>query len=196
MTAASLVRSGAVLSSWDEGARALLVRAGFKLRGQDLTESLAAVVDPATGWYRRWHFLLRLDEEMEQARRSDTPVAIVAFRLPAAALSPLAGDRLRDALTRIVEEALGPGDVPGCLHEDELAVLLPRTSLEAARRLLARLKAELEPFSPWLGVAAFPEDGRYGLELLATATAYQSRPPAPVFDLEAHRLLRRVPMAA
>lgn len=163
----------------------------------DLRQSLSMLLDQTTGWYRRWYFLLRLDAEIEQARRHDRPTSVIAVKIPLAStgLVTLLSDRLRQRLARIANEALRPADFPGCLHEDELAIYLPNTDRDEAERLLEKLKAELEAFTPRLGIATFPQDGRNALELLVVATEYEATPLSPVIDLDDYRRRRALAVA-
>ncbi|MPZ47956.1 MAG: hypothetical protein GEU75_01335 [Dehalococcoidia bacterium] len=156
-------------------------------RRGDLPGSFTALLDPATAWYRRWYFLLRLDEELEKARRTERPTAVIGIKLPIAASGLVVGvsDRLRGRLACIANAALRPGDFPGCIGDDQLAVFLPGTDWLQALPLAEKLGQELNAFSPRLGLAVFPADGRDALELLLAATEEEPK-PATLIDFEAY----------
>jgi GGDEF domain-containing protein len=157
-----------------------------------LHEWLTDVLDPATNWYRRWYFLLRLAEELIDARPSERPTSVLSVKIPlaTAGLVEDVSERLGERLALIASSVLRPEDFPGTLSDSQLAVLLPGTTLEEARPIGDRLRRELQAFSPLLGVASFPEDGRTALELLSVASQFEGRALVPVINLDDYRRRR------
>jgi GGDEF domain-containing protein len=153
-------------------------------------DSHSALLDPSTSWYRRWYFLQCLSEELEKSRRhQERPTAVITIGLPLAAESLVTSvsDCLRERLASIAGEALRPGDFPGTLTDDELAVFLPGTDRHGAEAVVDRLRERLAAFSPWLGLAVYPEDGLNARELVHAASFHAMKCAAQLIDFQDYR---------
>jgi GGDEF domain-containing protein len=147
------------------------------------------LLDPATSWYRRWYFVLRLAEEVERADRYAQPLAVMTITLPRTVQTMLyqLHGRVAEWLGSVADEALRVSDFPGVLAPDELAVFLPHAGRDVARRIATRVALRLESLTPVIGIAAFPEDGRGAEDLLAAARRRASGGFGRITDLRAYR---------
>ena len=172
------------------GIEAILAKAGMDRR--DLLGSLADLLDPATCWYQRWYFLLRLEDEIYASLSSRRPTSLIAIRIPLAGtdMATRLDEGLRRRLSQVASEVLRPGDLPGSISEGELAVYLPETDIEEAERIALRLQAALASFSPRLGLATSPVDGTTAYDLLVAALRFNLRPLPRIADLESYRRRR------
>jgi len=133
-----------------------------ELRVTDLFERSIA-------WYRRWYFLLRLEEEILRAGRYERPLALIGLRLKSESRGDV--ERLQAALKRVSTEELRSTDIPGALGLDEYAVILPETDRRGGEVVVTRLQQALSTFSPDCRIAVFGEDGGESSALLDRALA-------------------------
>jgi diguanylate cyclase (GGDEF)-like protein len=160
---------------------------------RDLSAELAAQAhirhlsdhDPLTGLANRSTFMQRLDELAAQARRQDSPLALLFIDLDHfKRVNDLLGHPAGDVLLRTVAQRL-----TGCLRStdlvarfggDEFMVLLPgRLAVhdveEVARKLLTvveqpvRSGDQVFQVTPSIGVALFPQHGDTAPELIKNA---------------------------
>jgi hypothetical protein len=142
-----------------------------------LPENPERLIDPLTGWYRRWYFLVRLDDAIELARREDRELSLVLLRLPLTlgGLPPVGNMRLRQELLFAGHWSLHLNDLPGALNDEELAVFLPDSGFQRAARVAAKLEERLFAFTPEIGTAVFPDDGWTVDQLISCARARARR---------------------
>ncbi len=135
------------------------------------------LIDPLTSWYRRWYFLVRLDDALELSRRDVLELGLVLVKVPLLADgSPQIGTlRLREELLFAGHWCLRFHDVPGTLNSQELAVFLPDSGEERTSEVAAKLKSRLREFSPRVGTAVSPQDGWLTEQLIARARAEARR---------------------
>ena len=119
------------------------------------------LIDPLTSWYRRWYFLVRLDDALDLARRDALELGVVLINMPLTVDgSPQIGTiRLREELLFAGHWCLRFHDVPGTLNDRELAVFLPDSGEERAAKVARDLKQRLHAFQPKVGTAVYPQDG-------------------------------------
>ncbi len=131
------------------------------------------LIDPLTSWYRRWYFLVRLDDALELVRRDALELGVVLIKMPLTIDGlPLIGTmRLREELLFAGHWCLRFHDVPGTLNHRELAVFLPDSGEERTLDVAARLKRRLRDFSPKVGTAVCPRDGWLTEHLIGRARA-------------------------
>jgi diguanylate cyclase (GGDEF)-like protein len=145
-----------------------------------------SVRDSRTGLYNHSFFVDRLDEVLAHAERSGAQVSVAMididhFKDINDAFGHAAGDRVLETLALALRHGVGARDLVGRYGGDEFAVLMPSTSADRARRLMADLLAALPslsfrardesipPPSISIGLATAPADGRSAADLLQRA---------------------------
>lgn len=108
-----------------------------------------AVADGLTGLYVARHFRRRLREEIDRAHRYRRPVALVLididhFKAVNDTHGHLTGDRVLKGVAAILRRHARAADLPARYGGEELAILLPETDLEGARRLAERVRSAVE----------------------------------------------------
>jgi hypothetical protein len=121
---------------------------------------------------------MRLQEEADRAQRYGVRFSIVIVK--AAGIhhesdvrqaTGWSGERVRRHLRHT--------DVPACLSDGNLAVLLPGTGQRGVRELQKRIVAELSLVDPQIGAATFPKEADSPNALLELAYQRCAPPAAP-----------------
>jgi diguanylate cyclase (GGDEF)-like protein len=130
-----------------------------------------ANVDGLTGLYSRRYFDTRVTEEIERARRFGTSFALVMldlddFKRLNDTMGHLVGDRALRGVAQVAERQLRGVDLAARYGGEELAFLLPRTSLADAHAVAERIRAAIDGadfgglhITASLGVAGWTEAG-------------------------------------
>jgi len=130
-----------------------------------------ANVDGLTGLYVRRYFDLRVSEEIERARRFGTSFALVMldlddFKRLNDTQGHLVGDRALREVAQLAQRQLRGVDLAARYGGEELAFLLPRTSLADAHAVAERIRAAIaahdfggQTITASLGVAGWTEAG-------------------------------------
>lgn len=152
-----------------------------------------SLTDGMTGLWNRRNFDLRLESELSRAVRFSEPFAVVFVELDQMKVvndrhGHQAGDTVLIELARRLTEAVREVDVVARWGGDEFTLLLPKTGLAGALRLGEKIRAAVAdaPFvvdtgsldiTISVGVAAYPEHGAAGKDLVAAADAamYQAK---------------------
>jgi diguanylate cyclase (GGDEF)-like protein len=149
-----------------------------------------ANVDGLTGLYVRRYFDLRVSEEIERARRFGTSFALVMldlddFKRLNDSYGHLVGDRALRGVAQLAERQLRGVDLAARYGGEELAFLLPRTSLADAHAVAERIRAAIASYdfeglkiTASLGVAGWTEAGVTAPERLverADAALYRAK---------------------
>jgi two-component system, cell cycle response regulator len=152
-----------------------------------------SLTDGMTGLWNRRNFDLRLESELSRAIRFSEPFAVVFVELDQMKsvndrYGHQAGDTVLIELARRLTEAVREVDVVARWGGDEFTLLLPKTGLAGALRLAEKIRAAVAngPFridagsldiTISVGVAAYPEHGSSGKDLVAAADAamYQAK---------------------
>jgi diguanylate cyclase (GGDEF)-like protein len=97
----------------------------------------AAGIDPLTGVANRGAFMISAEEVVRQCRRENAPASVIMCDLDRfKSINDTHGHAMGDAILQkfceTVTDALWPNDVFGRLGGEELALVLPRASIEAA----------------------------------------------------------------
>ena len=150
--------------------------------------------DPLTNVFHHRYLKTRLEEELERAKKSSQPVAVLMldldnFKLVNDTYGHLIGDEALRLVTAVLHSACRTTDVIGRYGGDEFMIVLPDTSPAQAIHIAERIDAELAaqelrpngaaaiPLHCSIGLASFPRDGDAAADLVAKADAalYQSK---------------------
>ena len=152
-----------------------------------------SLTDGMTGLWNRRNFDLRLESELSRALRFSEPFAVVFVELDQMKAvndrhGHQAGDTVLIELARRLTEAVREVDVVARWGGDEFTLLLPKTGLPGALLLAEKIRSAVAngPFridtgsldiTISVGVAAYPEHGSSGKDLVAAADAamYQAK---------------------
>lgn len=160
----------------------LALQVGAALANAHLYEM--AMVDGLTGLFVRRYFDARLDEEIERARRYQTPFAVAMvdlddFKQLNDVHGHLAGDRVLREIASVVRTEIRGVDTAARYGGEELALILPGTELVAAlvhgerlrnaigaRRVAAGDGGPVLSITASIGIAAYPDSGSASAEEL------------------------------
>jgi diguanylate cyclase (GGDEF)-like protein/PAS domain S-box-containing protein len=148
---------------------------------QELREQ--AIRDPLTGLFNRRFLEETLVRELARARRAQLPLTVLMidmdnFKQLNDNFGHAAGDAVLCGVSQLVASKMRTQDVVCRFGGDEFIIVMPETSLENASRkaqqLLGRLRhlsndmldMNLPEIEFSVGVAAFPDHGATGIELL------------------------------
>jgi len=153
-----------------------------------------SITDGMTGLWNRRQFDLRMESELSRAVRFTEPFAVVFIELDQMKAvndnhGHQAGDTVLIELSRRLTEATREVDLVARWGGDEFTLLLPNTGVAGAIRLAEKVRSAVadEPFpvesaelniTISVGVAAFPEHGSSGKDLVAAADAAMYRAKA------------------
>ena len=144
-----------------------------------------AAVDPVTGLFNRRQLHLRLDEEIERARRQQAPLTALMLDVDNfKQLNDRLGHQAGDAVLRVIGDVLRRSvrmfDVCARYGGDEFAVLMPNSGYDSGAHIAERIREGIEGSrpggGPWsddvrvtvsIGIATFL--AATGEELLARA---------------------------
>jgi len=168
--------------------RAMTDRVGPALANLKLRDALRelALRDGLTGLYNRRYLEDAVSRELHRAERNGKPVAIVmididGFKHFNNKYGHDAGDFVLSALARAITKSTRPSDIACRYGGEELAVVLPETSLESARERaeemrfairdtnLTHLGQALPAPTASFGVAVYPANGTKPADLLKAA---------------------------
>lgn len=165
--------------------------------------------DPLTGLYNRQRFEQLLAEEVDASRRRGATLAVMVLDLDRFAevnvrFGHAAGDRVLRTVAMRMQHALHPAERIGRVGGDAFAAVLPgmglRQAYSLAREVLRQVSGspvEVEGRSiavkATVGVAAYPDHGRSGADLLnaldtALLRARAQQVPLAVFDPASHSM--------
>ncbi len=144
-----------------------------------------AYVDGLTGIFNRRYFEMRILEEIERARRYETPISILVvdidqFKRVNDEYGHLLGDEVLRQVTSVFAHHLRKMDIVCRYGGDELAIIVPETSGEDALLVAEKLRRVVaawgfpgvaRPVTISIGVAEYPQNGRTRDELVRAADA-------------------------
>lgn len=142
--------------------------------------------DALTGLYTRRYMDELLKRQVRGAARSQRPFALIFFDLDNfqhfnGTHGHVAGDAVLRELGKFFRNHVQPGDTPCRIAGDEIVLILPDASMEAAVLRAQQLEEEfaklrfpyegenLQPPAFTTGVAAYPDSGSTGESLLHVA---------------------------
>lgn len=107
-----------------------------------------ATTDTMTKIANRAHFLERLNEEIDRARRFQSPMTIALmdadrFKLVNDTFGHAAGDRVLIELANTAKAVLRSHDIVGRIGGEEFAICMPETTLEKAIQVCDRLRGKI-----------------------------------------------------
>jgi len=166
---------------------------GIALENARLYEQ--AIRDDLTDLYLKRHFLDRLGEEVDRARRYGKPLAVLMadldhFKRVNDERGHLSGDRVLRDLAALIRDLVRSSDVVGRFGGEEIALILPEQTCDGAVRAAEKIREAVEGFefppadggppiriTLSLGVAAFPDvaDDVTGLLGAADAALYEAK---------------------
>lgn len=126
----------------------LLMLLGFFLGLQEDRLRLLATTDPLTGLMNRRHFTVYLRQELERAKRYQTPLSLLVIDLDwLKAINDghghSAGDRAIAAVASTLRDGLRTTDFSARYAGDEFAALLPETTAQEALGLARRVSLKV-----------------------------------------------------
>jgi two-component system, cell cycle response regulator len=161
-----------------------------------------SLTDGLTGLWNRRHLALRIEAELSRAVRFGEPFSVLycdldGFKPVNDTLGHSAGDTVLIETARRLTDVTREVDIVARPGGDEFTLLLPRTGLAGALRLADKIRTAIadRPFelddtsvtvSVSIGVAAYPEHGSSGKELLAAADSALYRAKAGGRDRVEH----------
>jgi diguanylate cyclase (GGDEF)-like protein len=115
-----------------------------------------AAIDTLTGLFNRRHFMQRLDEELERARRQGAPLTAVMLDVDNfKQLNDRLGHPGGDAVLRVVGDVLRRSvrlfDVCARFGGDEFAILMPGGSPDSSAQIAERIREDVEGSRPLIG---------------------------------------------
>jgi diguanylate cyclase (GGDEF)-like protein len=131
-----------------------------RMRAIERSQTVAreAAIDTLTGLFNRRHFMLRLDEELERARRQGAPLTAVMLDVDNfKQLNDRLGHPGGDAVLRVIGDVLRRSvrlfDICARFGGDEFAILMPGSSSDSSAQIAERIREDLEgsrpPIGPW-----------------------------------------------
>jgi hypothetical protein len=117
--------------------------------------------------YADWYFRLRIEDEIQRAKRYGLKLALLVFspdeeKAPSAAPDPI-------GFAQALRSELRGSDLPGTLSEQQIAVLLPNTGVRRAQKVVARLESLALRFGYTIGSASLVSEAMEREELIQAA---------------------------
>jgi diguanylate cyclase (GGDEF)-like protein len=127
----------------------------------------AAAIDPLTGLFNRRHFLARLQEEVERAKRQSSPLTVMMldvdnFKQLNDRYGHLMGDAVLRAVGDVLRRSVRLFDVCARHGGDEFAIMMPGSGPESGRQIAERIREGVED--------ARPAGGSWSAELRLTTS--------------------------
>ena len=180
--------------------RGAAVRQEAKLRLRLLVRNMelekSAKRDDLTQLFNRRYLFEQLERELQTAKESNCPLAVVIADLDSftsinSAFGHRMGDKALSQFGRLLLDQARASDVPGRIGSDEFAIILPDTSERGAQSVVERLSAGLDntdlidndglavPLTACFGISGYPWGGDTvnGIIQHATASLYAYRQP-------------------
>jgi diguanylate cyclase (GGDEF)-like protein len=140
-----------------------------------------SITDDLTELYNHRYFKQRLAEEIERAKRSKKPLALILldldnFKEYNDAFGHLKGDEALEKMGKVFKKISRKTDIPARYGGDEFAIICPETNLKMALKIAERFQKEISKiriketpsfkFTASVGISLFPKHAQK-LEMLA-----------------------------
>lgn len=111
----------------------------------------AAAVDPVSGLFNRRYFHVRIEEELQRARRHNTPVALLMididdFKAINDTFGHLVGDAVINQIGEILRGSVRVFDVCTRFGGEEFAIVMPGSGPGDAARVAERIRQRIEGY--------------------------------------------------
>jgi len=172
-------------------------QAGLAIENSQLYEKtvLRAHSDPLTGLWNHGYFQFLLQEELEKAKATRTPLSLIMldiddFKIYNDSLGHQAGDKILIELAVVLKNKSRKMDLVCRYGGEEFTIILPQTDKNEAFLIAERIRQDIEKhrfiheeilpskkFTVSLGLASFPENGPSSSELIAASdkALYQAK---------------------
>ncbi|OFW25359.1 MAG: hypothetical protein A3H97_06480 [Acidobacteria bacterium RIFCSPLOWO2_02_FULL_65_29] len=113
--------------------------------------ALTAAIDPLSGAFNRRHFHIRLEEELQRARRHRLSLAFVMididdFKQVNDSYGHLAGDTVIKDVAEILRRSVRVFDLCARFGGEEFAIIMPGSVLEGAAAVAERIRERIEAY--------------------------------------------------
>jgi diguanylate cyclase (GGDEF)-like protein len=140
-------------------APAALALARERIRADAESHAHAAIIDPVSGLFNRRYFQVRLEEELQRARRHKMPVALLMadiddFKRINDRFGHLVGDTVIGDVADILRRSVRLFDVCTRFGGEEFAIVMPGTGAESAATIAERVRRRIEEYRPGAGELA------------------------------------------
>ena len=111
----------------------------------------AAAIDPLSGLFNRRYLHVRLEEELERARRHQIPLALLMidlddFKMVNDKFGHLAGDAVIKDVAVILRRTVRMFDVCTRYGGEEFAILMPNSGAQSAATVAERIRRRIESY--------------------------------------------------
>jgi diguanylate cyclase (GGDEF)-like protein len=111
----------------------------------------AAAIDPLSGLFNRRYLHVRLEEELERARRHQIPLALLMidlddFKMVNDKFGHLAGDSVIKEVAVILRRTVRMFDVCTRYGGEEFAILMPNSGAQSAATVAERIRRRIESY--------------------------------------------------
>ena len=115
--------------------------------------ALTAAIDPVSGVFNRRHFHVRLEEELQRARRHQLSLAFLMididnFKAVNDSFGHLAGDLVIRDVAEILRRSVRVFDVCARFGGEEFAIIMPGSVVESASIVAERIRERIEHYRP------------------------------------------------
>jgi two-component system cell cycle response regulator len=115
--------------------------------------ALTAAIDPVSGVFNRRHFHVRLEEELQRARRHQLSMAFLMidmdnFKSINDSFGHLAGDSVIRDVAEILRRSVRVFDVCARFGGEEFAIIMPGSVVESASLVAERIRERIELYRP------------------------------------------------
>jgi len=136
----------------------------------------AAAIDPVSGVFNRRYFHIRLEEELQRARRHEIPLALLLididdFKSVNDSFGHLVGDAVLRDVAEILRRSIRVFDICARFGGEEFTIIMPGSAAENAVKIAERIRQRIEKYRSWdPALAALQVTVSIGLAISAVGT--------------------------